>query len=70
MRDAVVQELVTVADEAVLGIHGRQVGLCINPTGVVAHLGQCRAQQPVGVALSAGVAFSAQPADPEDSPLL
>src|ERR1700678_854748 len=65
MRNAVVEEIVTVADKPVLGIHVRQIGLRVDPAWVVAYLGQRGTQQPGGVALSARTAFGAQPPDPE-----
>ncbi len=65
MRNSVVDEVVTVPDESVLGIHVRQVDLRVDPAGIVAHLGQRRTQQPSGVALAARAAFGAQPPEPK-----
>ena len=65
MRHTVVDEIVAVTDEPVLGVHVGQIGLRIDPARVVADLGQRGAQQPSGVALAARAAFGAQPADPK-----
>ena len=68
MRNAVVDEVVTVADEAVLGVHVRQIYLSVDPARVVADFGQRGAKQPGGVALAAGAAFGAQPSESERLP--
>ena len=65
VRNAVVDELLAVADEAVLGVHLVQVGLGVDAARVVAHLGQRGLQQPGGVTVAAGGALGAHPADPE-----
>ena len=57
MRNPVVNEVVSVTHESVLGIHVRQIDLGVDPARVVAHLGQSRVQQPGGVALAAHAAL-------------
>src|SRR5258705_1476852 len=63
MRDAVVEELVAVADESVLAVHVLQVRLRVDVARIVADLGEGGLQQPGGVAVAAGAAFGADPAD-------
>src|ERR1700693_6130188 len=65
MRDAVVEELVSGADEPVPGVHLLEVGLRIDAAGVVPDIGQGGLQQPGGVTVSAGFPPGAQSAEPE-----